>query len=95
MNELGLQTSLFGLSSSINKRLGGQGQEEGEVVREWLEGKEVKEFWELEVIGKDGGGDLERRKKALRVWTWVSLFLLYLSPFSQRETILLSRVLSL
>lgn len=86
---------MFGLSSSINKRLGGQGQEEGEVVREWLEGKEVKEFWELEVIGKDGGGDLERRKKALRVWTWVSLFLLYLSPFSQRETILLSRVLSL
>ncbi|GAA5979071.1 hypothetical protein JCM5350_007056 [Sporobolomyces pararoseus] len=70
LNELGLQTSLFGLSSLINKRLGGQGQEEGEVVREWLEGKEVKEFWELEVIA-NGGGDLERRKKALRVWTWI------------------------
>ncbi|GAA5832383.1 hypothetical protein JCM11251_006429 [Rhodosporidiobolus azoricus] len=63
-NELLLQSCAWAAASLVNKRLEDQG------VQQYVQEEIGKVFWEEEVA-KEGGG-LERRKRALRMWIWMS-----------------------
>ncbi|GAA6003750.1 hypothetical protein JCM10207_003581 [Rhodosporidiobolus poonsookiae] len=63
-NELQLQAGVWLVASLVNKREGEEG------VKGWLEGEGRKGLWEGEVL--DGGKGEERRKRALRIWTWLA-----------------------
>ncbi|GAA5981336.1 hypothetical protein JCM11641_005289 [Rhodosporidiobolus odoratus] len=63
-NELQFQSSAWLLASLVNKRA------DDEEVKKFLE-RDVKKFWEEEVVREEEGG-AERRTKAVRVWSWVA-----------------------
>ncbi|GAA5907475.1 Met18p [Sporobolomyces salmoneus] len=68
-NELQLQAVCYGLASLVNKRVGSTGG----TVEGWLEGVEMREYWErnLGTTNRERG-EVGRRRKALRVWTWIA-----------------------
>ncbi|GAA5888696.1 hypothetical protein JCM6882_009055 [Rhodosporidiobolus microsporus] len=69
-NELQLQSCAWGAASLVNKRLeevGAQGERE---VEEFVTREVGKVFWEEEVAKE--GKEEERRKRALRMWIWIS-----------------------